>query len=263
MISLIRSPHLTALPFVNHGFTTRQGGVSKGYFSSLNAAMEKEDSHENVVENRRRIALAFQAEPKNLLTLSQVHSNTVIVVDAPWKHDKRPTGDALITCVPGLLMSVVTADCVPILLADPSSQMVAAIHAGWKGATSGIIHNTIGEMVRLGAKRQTIHAAIGPCIWQESYEVDASFYASFPLTDPNLKKRYFKESSDPERKGFWYFDLPGFVEGCLAAEEITSISASPANTYLDEERFFSYRRKTHRNEPVFGCGLSGIMIRTS
>lgn len=259
MVPLIQSPLLSSLSFINHGFTTRQGGISTGHFESLNAAMEKEDPQENVIENRYRIAHTLGAKPENLLTLSQIHSNKVVIVDKPWKHEDRPQGDALITTVPGLLLSIVTADCVPVLLADPFSQTIAAVHVGWKGAASGIIKNTIQEMVTLGARRSDIQAAIGPCIWQEYYEVDQSFYESFFSSHPSVET-YFEPSPHPDREGHWHFDLPGFVEGCLLKEEVNQLSPSPADTYSDEEQFFSYRRKTHRNEDVFGCSLSGIMI---
>jgi len=266
MVDSLKSSFIEKYDCFSHGFTTRQGGVSTGHFSSLNVGVFKEaeraDNPDHVRENYQRIADHLGGTSDRLLTLRQIHSNHVVVVDRPWScgtplnpnPKDRPEGDALITQTPGLIIGVVTADCVPILLADPSSQMVGVIHAGWKGAESGIIHNTVTEMVRLGAQPETLIAAIGPCIWQKSYEVSPQFYEEF-----SFSKSYFI----PGINGHWYFDLPGFVYDQLEGEKITQISRSPANTYENPDQFFSYRRKTHLNELLYGNGFSGIMIRDS
>lgn len=266
MVVSLKSPLLDKYSCFSHAFTTRQGGVSTGYFGSLNAALDKEgdkaDQPDHVRENYRRIAHHMGGEPDRLVTLRQIHSTKVLVVDKPWSAGgsddynpkNRPEGDALITQTPGLIIGVVTADCVPILLADPVSSMVGVIHAGWRGAVSGIIHNTVMEMVRLGANRETLLAAIGPCIWQKSYEVSPEFYENFPFS-----KSYFI----PGNEGHWYFDLPQYVFDELMKEKISKISPSPENTYDHPDKFFSFRRKTHLNEPVFGCSLSAIMIKES
>lgn len=257
MIDCLTSPLLSEYPNLSHAFTTRKGGVSTGLFDSLNAALEKEDNPDHVLENRRRIAHHLGAQADNLVTVRQIHSNKVIVVDRPIFNEERQTGDALVTATPGLLIGIITADCVPILLADPVSNVIAAVHAGWKGATSGIIKNTVETMVSLGATRHNILAAIGPCIWQESYQVNQEFYDQVTGLSSNYTQ-FFVASHEPDH---WQFDLPGFVHHQLLAERLNAITLSPADTYTNEDRFFSYRRRTHRLEPVFGCSLSAIMCR--
>lgn len=257
MIDCITSSLLSAHPSLSHGFTTRKGGVSTGLFDSLNAALEKGDNPDHVIENRRRIANHLGAELDHLITVRQVHSNTVIVAENTCFKEERQTGDALVTATPGLLIGIITADCVPILMADPQAGVIAAVHAGWKGATSGIIENTLNTMESLGATRQNIIAAIGPCIWQESYEVAQEFYDH--VTGLSLGYNQFFENSD--QKNHWKFNLPGFASHLLEGQGIDQITPSPADTYANKDRFFSYRRKTHLNEPVFGCSLSGIMLR--
>ncbi len=259
MIDCITSPLLSAHPTLSHGFMTREGGVSTGLFDSLNAALEKQDNPDHVLENRRRIAHHLGAKPENLLTLSQLHSNDVAVVEEPWLHSERKTGDALVTTTPGLLISIITADCVPILLADPHAQVIAAVHAGWKGATRGIIENTLKVMTSLGAHRRNIIAAVGPCIWQSSYQVDQIFYDRVMGLSLDYSQFFIPSTS----RDHWQFDLPGFVYDALKRGGVESISSSPADTYTNEDRFFSYRRKTHRGESAFGCGLSGIMLRSA
>lgn len=250
----IKSPLLSQRTSFSHGFMTRNGGVSTGFFSSLNAAIEKQDNPDHVLENRRRIAFSLGAKPENLITLRQIHSNRVSIVDAPFNQENKPSGDALVTRTPGLLIGVITADCVPILLADPQNKVVGAIHAGWKGAIGGIIEETIKTMETIMASREKILAAIGPCIWQESYEVDQNFLDAFIEKDPAHGDLFLPQGDR------YLFDLPGFVTKTLLASGIKSICPSPANTYTNEDQFFSFRRKTHRNEPLFGCGFSGIML---
>lgn len=254
MLPNIQSPNLSKFSTIHHAFMTRQGGVSTGLFSSLNAAMEKQDTPDNVKENRRRIAEFFGGSPEQLITLSQVHSNIVIHVEQAWEHKDRPVGDALVTRCKDLIISIITADCVPVLLADPDAGVIGAAHAGWKGATNQIIQNTVKSMIDLGATPEKIQAAIGPCIWQNSYEVDHEFYNNLPNDSG-----FFKLSANPNH---WMFDLPGYVESQLRLSGIDRITPSPADTYANEDQFFSNRRRTHRNEESFGCMLSGIKLKS-
>ncbi|MBW8309786.1 MAG: peptidoglycan editing factor PgeF [Candidatus Paracaedibacteraceae bacterium] len=252
MVVSLRSPLLAKIPSISHAFTTRQGGVSKGLFSTLNAAMEKGDNPADVLENRRRIAEHVGGSLDQLITLRQTHSNKVIVATDTWLHADRPEGDALITRSKNLIIGIITADCVPVLLADKETGMIAAVHAGWKGATSNIIPNTIQTMKNLGAAANKIVAAIGPCIWQESYEVDQAFYENLP--DDH---KFFIPSP---KESHWMFDLPGYVEQQLKVSGITQICPSPYNTYEEEDLFFSNRRRMHRQESTFGCTLSCIKL---
>jgi polyphenol oxidase len=254
MVVSLKSPLLEAIPTVTHAFTTRQGGVSPGVFSSLNVALEKGDSLENGLENYRRIAHHVGGTLDQLVTLKQLHSNKVVVADAPWSLENRPEGDALVTRTKGLIIGIITADCAPVLIADPVLGIVAAIHAGWKGATAQIIQNTVKTLEQMGSIPKNLVAAIGPCIWQDSYEVDQNFYDNLPDPDDKI---FFKPSVTPTH---WLFDLPGYVEHQLKLSGIPSISSSPADTYSDEARFFSNRRRFHRHEEHFGCSLSCIKL---
>ncbi len=247
MIPFIQSDLLKQLANINHGFTTRQGGVSTGCFDSLNVAKSKGDLAAHVIENLRRIAVTFQVSPEDVITLRQTHTNKVEIVDENWTSTTSREADALVTKTPGKLLGILTADCVPVLLADPHNHVVAAVHAGWRGALRGIIQNTLTAMVSCGADPSLIQAAIGPCIWQSSYEVDQHFYNSLPqaadLFIPSTKINH------------WLFDLPGFVKRALELEKITTISSSMYDTYKHPEMFFSCRRTTHLNEESFGCSL--------
>lgn len=255
----IISPILAEQSWLKHGFFTRCGGVSSGLFSTLNTAYDKGDPSANVDENRRRICALLETTPHTLVTARQVHSADVWVIDRPLIYDiattQLPAADALVTSEPGLALGIMTADCVPILLADPTKKIIAAVHAGWKGATAGIIQNTLQEMRRLGAQIERTIAAIGPCIWQSSYEVSEDFYTSFPQQRENSP--FFIPG---QRDEHWQFDLPGYVMNILKKSGVMVISPSPYDTYAHPELFFSYRRKTIQGEGQFGCGLSVIKI---
>ncbi|WP_010297415.1 peptidoglycan editing factor PgeF [Candidatus Odyssella thessalonicensis] len=253
MVVSLRSDLLNTLPTIEHAFTTRQGGVSTNLFSTLNTAFEKGDPDANVMENRRRIAEHLNGSAEQLITIRQTHSNKVIHATSPWPLEERPEGDALVTTTPGLILGIITADCVPVLLADPKTGVIAAVHAGWKGAITGIIQNTLKAMTELGAQTEAISAAIGPCIWQDSYEVDQAFYENLSR-DSDL----FKPSLNANH---WMFDLPGYVKRQLEMSAIKKISHSPADTYSSPELFFSNRRRLHNNEDTFGCFLSCIKIK--
>lgn len=249
MVPYLQSPILSTISGVRHGFFTRQGGVSQGIFSELNVARDKPDNPDHVQENRRRIAESLGFDVKNLVTVRQMHTPDVLVVERPFEGN-LPEADALITTTPGLLIGILTADCVPVLLSTPTGDMVAAVHAGWRGATAGILEATVQQMKDLGC--QEIIAALGPCIWQENYEVSQEFYDNLAHVPS-----FFKPGHRPNH---WQFDLPGYVTSRLNAAGVHHITPSPANTYADPNRFFSCRRKTILNEPNFGCALSAIGI---
>jgi polyphenol oxidase len=248
MVPYLQSMNLSNIPGVQHGFFTRKGGVSQGVFSELNIR-EKGDRPEYIQENRRRIAAALGFEVSNMVTSRQIHSPSIMVVDRPF-NGRLPEVDGLITTTPGLLIGIMTADCVPILFAASSGNIVAAVHAGWRGAISGIIEKTIQKMKDLGA--HDIIAALGPCIWQENYEVSQEFYDNL-AHEPT----FFKSGARPNH---WQFDLPAYVMNKLKGAGVQNISPSLADTYADSERFFSCRRATHLGEPTFGDSFSGIGI---
>jgi YfiH family protein len=248
----IRSPALAAVP---HGFLGREGGVSRGIYAGLNVGLGSDDDRPAITENRRLAAEAVLPGAP-LVTLHQVHSAEALAVTAPFADDARPHADALVTDRPGLLLGILTADCVPVLLADAEAGVVGAAHAGWKGAISGVTDATIDAMEKLGGRRDRIAAAVGPCIGRASYEVDDGFYGRFAAADPE-NERFFQ---DGRRPGNYQFDIEAYVVARLAAAGIGRIKALGLDTYADEARFFSFRRATHRGEAGYGRQISLIAV---
>ncbi len=244
----------TPLLSVRHGFIGRQGGVSTGIFASLNVGLGSADVPENVRENRRRAVHAI-APGAALVTLHQVHSNIVIPVTAAFADADRPHADAMVTATPGLALGILTADCAPILLADAGAGIIGAAHSGWKGALHDIAGATVTAMTALGARRDHITAAIGPCIARASYEVDAAYRGRFTDQDP-AHDRFFT----PGRAAHFQFDLEGFVAMRLANAGVCTVAAMGIDTYPDASRWFSYRRTTHAAEPDYGRQLSVIAL---
>jgi YfiH family protein len=198
---------------IRHAFFTREGGVSGGIYTSLNCGLGSQDRMEDVRKNRARVAAVLGTEPSMLITAHQVHSARAVIADAPW--DKNPEADAIVTNTPGLAIGVLTADCTPILFADPDARVVGAAHAGWRGAKTGIIAATIAAMESLGAKRARIRAAIGPTISQDAYEVGPEFEEAF-IADATAHKQYFQPSAHTRP----HFDLPGYCHDRLKEERV-------------------------------------------
>jgi YfiH family protein len=251
-VDVVRARHLG----VRHGFCGRRGGVSTGEVASLNAGLGAGDDPAAVAENRAHAAAAV-APGATLVTPYQTHSADVVTVAAPWSDDDRPAADALVTDRPGLLLGIVTADCAPVLFADAEAGVVGAAHAGWKGALAGITDATIAAMEALGARRERIAAAIGPCIAHASYEVDDAFLRRFAAADP-ANDRFF---ADAARAGHHRFDLEAYVAHRLAAAGLQRVEALGLDTYADPERFYSYRRATHEGAPTYGRQISLIASR--
>ena len=256
MLEPIMSPALTALAGVAHGFFTRRGGVSDGVYGSLNCGLGSGDARPDVIENRNRVATHFGLTGQPLLTCFQVHSANVVVVAAPWGADAQPKADALVTRTPGLVLGTLAADCTPILLADSRARVIAAAHAGWKGALGGIIEATVAAMEREGARRSDIVAAVGPCISQNAYEVGPDFEAAFLAKDPGYAV-YFRSE---QLGGRPFFDLPGFVLDRLRRAELGHVENVTQCTYAHADRFFSYRRMTHAGEVDYGRQISALVL---
>jgi polyphenol oxidase len=256
MTPKLQAASLAALSGISHAFFTREGGVSEGIYASLNGGVGSHDHPHRVAENRARMAGGVGVHPDRLLTAYQVHSPDVAVVAAPWTPDRRPRADALVTAERGLAIAVTTADCGPILLADERAGVIAAAHAGWRGAAGGVIEATIAAMERHGADRERVVAALGPMIGQQSYEVGPEFVADFTRQDP-ANARFFATAA---RNGHAHFDLPGYVAARLAAAGIHHIEDTGHCTYSDPARFFSYRRSTHRKENDYGRHISAIAL---
>ena len=239
-----------ALGDVAHGFLGRRGGVSSG--CDLDMGRRGQAPTPDLIENRARIVAAVLPGAR-WATVHQVHSADVAIVTEPYDDDARPQADALVTDRPGLLLGVLTADCAPVLFADREAGVIGAAHAGWKGALAGVTDATIAAMETLGARRERIAAAVGPCIAWASYEVDDAFAQRFGESDP-ANERFFA----PGKPGHHQFDLEAHVVHRLAAAGLTRIEALGLDTYADEVRFFSYRRATHAQEADYGRQISVI-----
>jgi YfiH family protein len=253
-VEVLRAANLAGIP---HGFLGRRGGVSTGELAGLNVGYGSGDERDAIAQNRA-LAIAAVLPGAALATVHQVHSANAVRVEQPWAHDERPNADALVTDRPNVLLGILTADCAPVLLADAAAGVIGAAHAGWRGALAGVTDSAIAAMEDLGAQRERIAAAVGPCIGQSSYEVDEAFRARFLALDP-ANERYFVAGP----AGRPHFDLAAFVVARLAAAGIGSVEALGLDTYADAERFFSYRRATHRGEADYGRQLSTIALRQS
>jgi polyphenol oxidase len=239
---------------VAHGFLGRTGGASSGLFASLNVGLGSSDDQARVRENRARV-VARVAPGAQLVTVHQVHSSTCVDA-AHWPDAARPHADAIVTNQPGLLLGVLTADCAPILFADPEAGVVGAAHAGWKGALTGVVSATVGKMAALGADPARMRAVVGPCIAQRSYEVDAGFRERVLADDPG-HAGFFEVGA---RANHFQFDLEGFVARRLDQAGVGHIATLGEDTYSQPERFFSYRRTTHASEPDYGRQISVIAL---
>ena len=244
-------------PGVSHAFFTREGGVSTGIYTSLNCGAGSDDNPDAVVENKRRAATRMSVADDRLWTLYQIHSANVITVDGGVPSGgSRPEADGIATREPGIALGILTADCAPVLFSDPENGGIGAAHAGWKGALSGLIENTVAAMENLGADRTRIRAAIGPCIAQASYQVGEEFPAPFLAANPSTSA-FFAPDYDPGKQ---LFDLRGYVASRLEQAGIVDTEALSNDTYAEEEAFFSYRRTCHRGEGDYGRGLSAIAL---
>ena len=248
-VEVIRAKLLGQVP---HGFLGRVGGVSTGIYAGLNVGLGSEDERDAVIENRRRAAEAVLAGA-DLARVYQIHSPDVVTINNINNQDDPPKGDAMVTDRTGILLGIVTADCVPVLFADQQAGVIGAAHAGWKGAIDGVTDNTLLAMEALGADRSRITCAIGPCIAQKSYEVDEAFFRRFAEVDP-AHERFFADG----KTGHYQFDIEGYVAARLASAGVTKIECLGEDTYSQSDRFFSYRRSCHLNEPGYGRQISLI-----
>jgi hypothetical protein len=251
----LASPLLAEIPGVRHAFFTRRGGVSQGIYESLNAGYGSGDEAANVAENRRRAAAVFGVDEEALKTTYQTHSNIALMADGTWMGE-RPVGDAVVTRNAGVVCAVLTADCAPVLIADPHARVVAALHAGWRGALRGIVASAVSAMGGLGARPSRMVAAIGPCIAQASYQVGLDFLASFEAQGIDAE-RFFIADADPSKRRF---DLPAFVATRLAEAGVMKCEWIGRDTVAGEAEFFSNRRAHLREDADYGRLLSAIAL---
>ena len=252
---MLASPLLSAIPGLRHAFFTREGGISRGLYDSLNGGLGSGDDPANVAENRRRMAERMDVPPSRFLSPWQIHSPDAVAVSTPWETTSRPRADAIVTRAEGLSIGVTAADCGPILFVDPNARVVGAAHAGWKGALTGILESTVEAMEQLGAERTGIVAAIGPLIRQHSYEVGGEFVERFIEADAD-NSLFFIPSA---KEGHAMFDLAGFIRMRLENAGVLMIDDLGVDTYSDE-RFYSYRRSVHRHEPDYGRHVHAIAL---
>lgn len=237
-----------------HGFFCRAGGISTGIYKGLNTGLGSDDDRKNVLHNRSLVAEHLGVTLETLGCVHQIHSPTVHIA-TPDTITERPEADALVTKHTGLALGVLAADCAPILFADTQAGVIGAAHSGWKGAVGGVMHSTITEMINLGAARENITAVVGPCISQANYEVGPEFLDQFMDEDPDFTRFFTNGAGDR-----YLFDLPSFCLHQLRTEDIAHAEWVGHCTYADENRFYSYRRTTHRKEPDYGRMISAIVL---
>lgn len=253
------TPHLAEglnLPGIRHGFFNRTGGTSTGIYASLNCGPGSNDDLARVLENRALVEQNIGVAAGQLVSLYQHHSADVVKVSAPWQRADAPKADGMVCTRPGIALGILTADCTPVLLADPENGVIGAAHAGWKGALRGVLENTISLMEAQGASRSTMRAVIGPTISQANYEVGPEFYERF-LTAAPANKAFFKPST---RDHHFMFDLPGFVQDRLKRGGVGRVNDIGLCTYDEDNRLFSYRRATHLGEDGYGRNISVIAL---
>ena len=253
---MIKAPALDALSGVRHGFFTRRGGVSQGLYDSLNGGYGSNDDEIAVTENRRRAVAQLGLGDAPLCTVYQCHGADCVTVAGPWSRHETPKADAMVTDRCGVVLGVLTADCVPVIFADHEAGVIGVAHAGWKGALGGVVEAAVEAMIGLGATRLNIVAVTGPSIGPDSYEVGAEFHAEFIAADPDNDDFFIAAS----RAGHYLFDLACYVSDRLDELDIGRVELLPHDTYADEQRFFSYRRSCHNGEYDYGRLLSLVAL---
>ena len=253
---MLQAASLSKLARIRHAFFTRSGGVSQGVYATLNGGVGSNDAPAKVDENRARMAAALGVAPDRLLTAYQIHSPDVVVAEKPWPRAERPRADAIVTRVHELAIGVSTADCAPLLFAEPQAGVIGAAHAGWRGALTGVIEATIAAMEKLGAERARIAVALGPTIRQPNYEVGPEFVARFEAADME-NARFFTPS---DRPGHAMFDLAGYVAARVQHAGVVNFEDLGLCTFAEPERFFSYRRMTRLGEADYGRHINAIAL---
>ena len=246
---------LLTLDGVTHGFFGREGGVSQGQYSSLNVGRGSSDDPNHVSENRRRVAAALGTSRDNLLSLYQIHSHDVMIVDSAWDYDYRPEADGLVTTQAGLGISALAADCGPVLFSDPDARVIGACHAGWRGAVSGITDSTIKAMESCGAARENIRAVLGPCISGANYEVGQEFMDNVVALDAAGAACFHTPAGKKP-----HFDLKAYILSRLSRAGLTQIAALNDCTYAAPQDYYSYRYNTHHKISDYGRQISAICL---
>ncbi len=240
---------------LRHGFFGRQGGVSGGVYTSLNAGLGSDDALEAVIENRARICTALGGDPKSMVTVHQCHSNRAVIVDAPFAPGQAPEADAIVTRTPGLVLTALAADCAPLLMCDPHANVAAAVHAGWRGAVSGVIESALEAMVQLKADPANVIAAVGPCISQDSFEVGPDLESDVLDASPWAHNLF-----EPGQGDRLQFDLKRYCLHRLARAGVGKAEAIAEDTVTEPVMFHSYRRSKSEGADDYGRNASSIML---
>ena len=254
-LEFIKAPELSCSKIM-HGFFTRNGGVSNGIYRSLNTGLGSNDNRANVIENRKRVCEVLKVKESNLLTVYQTHSTEIVEALSCWPINSSPRADGLVTNQPGIALAICTADCGPVLLADKSTGIIGAAHAGWRGAFNGILENIINKMESLGANKSKITAILGPTISGDAYEVGPEFVEQF-TTQALANESFFKPSTNPNHS---MFDLPNYIVSRLKSTGIRTVSKINECTFKHPEKYFSYRKMQHNGENDYGRLMSVITI---
>ncbi len=253
---MIEATNLSLIPDIRHGFFTRIGGFSSGAYKALNCSTGSDDDPALVARNREIVATSLGLRPHELVSPHQCHGKTVVTVREPWERQNAPQADGLVTDAMPIAIAVTTADCVPVLFADRDRPVIGVAHAGWRGALAGIIDAVLTAMESLGARRETIFAAVGPAISGAAYEVGPELRAAF-IEDDETSTRFFTPA---RREGHVVFDLPRYVVAKLLGGGVRSVEHIDRCTYTREDEFFSHRRSTHRGERRHGGQMSAITL---
>ncbi len=246
------SKKLSRFNNIRHSFFSKKNGVSKGIYKSLNCGLGSNDKKKNIIKNLNLVSKKMNIELKDLVLMNQTHSNKVILVNKKNKN-KRLNSDALVTKLKGIGLGVLTADCVPIILYDETNNIIGCVHAGWKGAVSGIIENTIKKFKKINSNNK-IFASVGPCIGKKSYEVDLNFYRNF-ISKSKKNSIYFSKKNKFKR----LFNLRKYVNDKLIKLNV-KIDNVYHDTFRDKNRFFSYRRSQKLGENDYGRCISIISL---
>ena len=248
------SKKLKSFNNINHCFFTKNGGVSQGLYSSLNCGLGSDDKKENILKNLDIVSENIGMNTENLFTMNQTHSNKVVVVDSTNKHIKRVSADALVTNQKNIVLSVLTADCVPLLIYDEVNQIIGSVHAGWKGALGGIIENTFNEILKIN-RNGKINVAIGPCIGVNNYEVGQEFYVKF-IKESKKNENFFS----PSPKNKFFFDLRKYINSKFEVLNVNHVENIDFDTFSDDKNFFSFRRSKQADEEDYGRCISVISL---
>ncbi len=251
---MITSQKLSREKKISHGFFNRYGGKSKGIYKSLNCGLGSKDKKSYVLKNLKIVKNKIGKTSKNIFLLQQIHSKKFVYIDNKLKHKKKIKADAVITNQKKLPIGILTADCVPVLLFDNKKNMIAAIHAGWKGAFKGIIGNVINFLTQKGCRSNNIIAAIGPCIGKFNYNVKGNFKKKF-LRQDKKNKKFFST-----KKNIIYFDLSNYVKSQLIINKVTKIDMRNTDTFDKKNNYFSARQALRSNHDDYGRNISIIMI---